>query len=412
MPTAGPPSKLAHLLARAKRIHLALARRTLPLRRYAARKVRIPPAPAGVNLIGYTGGAIGLGQAARAMAAAMTAADVPFAVSQLQGAGIPVQDAPGGASGEKTLRAYDTTLICSTADDTQAVQTRLPSRLFASRYVIGNWFWELPEFPNEWLTLFRLVDEIWAGSRFIQDAIAAKSPVPVVRIPPAIYLDPFPVLPRSHFDLPDNQFLFFHSCDAGGFLARKNPLGVVRAFKMAFERSDRRAALVIKLLNANLRPAEADAVRAEIGDRSNIHLIERLLTRAELNALLATSDCYASLHRAEGFGLLPAEAMSLGKPAILTNWSGNTDYMTPDNSVGIGYQLVRVGQDHGPYKADQWWAEPDLDEAAGWMRRLVSEPTLGIEIGGRGRQTIEAEFSPQVVGESIRSRLRYLRRLA
>ncbi len=102
--------------------------------------------------------------------------------------------------------------------------------------------------------------------------------------------------------------------------------------------------------------------------------------------------------------------MSLGKPAILTNWSGNTDYMTPDNSIGIGYEMVRVGRNHGPYTADQWWA---------WSRTLTKRQRTGCAPAGAdqpsawpgdreiaGDRTIEAEFSPQVVGERIRSRLR------
>ncbi len=152
-----------------------------------------------------------------------------------------------------------------------------------------------PSFHDAWLSLFPAWStEIWAGTRFIQDAIAAEvTSAGGCGVPPAIQLDPFVELPRTHFALPDDQFLFFIAADAGGFLARKNPLGVVRAFKRAFERPDHRTGLVIKLLNASLYPAESDAVRAEIGDRPDIHLIEHLLTRAELNALLATCDCYA-----------------------------------------------------------------------------------------------------------------------
>ncbi|MDR0267612.1 hypothetical protein [Paenibacillus sp.] len=55
-----------------------------------------------------------------------------------------------------------------------------------------------------------------------------------------------------------------------------------------------------------------------------------------------------------------AEAMYLGKPVIGTNWSGNTDFMDRDNSCVVDYSLIKVGEDYGPYKHHQLWAEPDM----------------------------------------------------
>src|ERR1044072_3551784 len=93
--------------------------------------------------------------------------------------------------------------------------------------------------------------------------------------------------------------------------------------------------------------------------------------------------------------------MSLGKPAIMTNWSGNTDYMTSDNCVAIDYQLVALGRDYGPYKAHQHWAEPDLEQAAHWMKKLVAEPELAKQIGLRGQPTDESPVSSDVDGKDI-----------
>ncbi len=89
-------------------------------------------------------------------------------------------------------------------------------------------------------------------------------------------------------------------------------------------------------------------------------------TRLETNDLMACADCYVSLHRAEGFGLGLAEAMYLGKPAIATNYSGNVDFMTPENSYLVEYRLRKVvAEDHiyNPYGATVYkpgflWADP------------------------------------------------------
>src|SRR5437870_972065 len=185
------------------------------------------------------------------------------------------------------------------------------------------------------------------------------------------------MLPGFDFGLPENSFLFLTVCDTRSVLERKNPLGAVKAFRTVFT-DDRRASLVIKMNTAHFQQAELDRVREEMSGCENIFLIDSVLTRAQMNALLKASDCVVSLHRAEGFGLVPAEAMSLGKPVIVTAWSGSADYIRPDNCAAIGYELVTLGKDYGPYKANQSWAEPDLDEAAQWMRRLVEEPELAL----------------------------------
>src|SRR5205807_7460447 len=201
-----------------------------------------------------------------------------------------------------------------------------------------------------------LVDEVWVPSRFVQDAVLLKSSVPIFHAPVPVCLGPTDKFSRTSFSLPERQFLFLWMGDMYSELARKNPLGVINAFKQAFPEENERAGLVLKINNADSIHADREAlasIKQEIAGYRNIYLMDRNMTRSEVDALLAASDCFISLHRSEGFGLGPAEAMSLGKPAILTNWSGNTDYMTPDNSIGIDYQLIPVDKQHGPYSPDQ-----------------------------------------------------------
>ena len=89
-------------------------------------------------------------------------------------------------------------------------------------------------------------------------------------------------------------------------------------------------------------------------------------------ALTAVCDVYVSLHRAEGFGLGMAEAMYFGKPVIATAYSGNMDFMTLANSCPVGYRMARIDLGdlrfnrltEAVYRPGEWWADPDLDEAA------------------------------------------------
>ena len=374
---------------------------------------RAANAQPGVNLIAYIRAEMGLGVVARGMAAALEAASVPFNIINVESGNYSQHTDYSWAHKEVSRSDYDTTIVFMNPDQSLHLRSQVPATLLGDRYVVAQWYWELPELPDEWLKDFQFVDEVWAGSQFISDAVSRKSPVPVVRIPPVVRLREEPGcdadLARSQLGLPENRFLFLAMFDTNSVLQRKNPLGVLRAFKAAFAGSDSSVGLVMKFNNPDYREPLLQSVREEVDGRKNVFVIDRVMSRPEVTSLIKVCDCFVSLHRSEGFGLGPAEAMSLGKPAIITNWSGNTDYMTADNCLPVDYELVQLGRDYGPYKAHQHWAEPDLAQAAQWMKRIALDADLATRTGFAAQQTISLKFSPTVVGELIQERLRQIR---
>jgi glycosyltransferase involved in cell wall biosynthesis len=130
------------------------------------------------------------------------------------------------------------------------------------------------------------------------------------------------------------------------------------------------------------------------------------LARPRAIALLALSDCFLSLHRSEGFGRGPAEAMLLGKPVIATDYSGTRDFATPETALLVDYRLVPVGAEEYPGAEGQVWAEVDLDHAASAMRRLVADPSLARRLGQAGRERIGRSYDPPAVGARYVERLR------
>ena len=366
-------------------------------------------APAGVNLVGYIRADMGLGTAARGMAAAFDSAGIPFNVINLEHGNYGSHTDHSWSHKEVADSGYDTTVVCVNPDNSFYLRTQVSPEVLGERYVIANWYWELPEMPDEWMREFEYADEVWAASTFIKDAMSRKAPAPVVRVPPVVVLSAGVKFSREQLNLPTNRFLFLAMFDTKSVLERKNPVGVLRAFKRAFASNDAHVGLVLKFNNPDYEQPVMRELRDELEDCENVFVIDRLLTRDELTSLIDACDCFVSLHRSEGFGLPPAEAMSLGKPAILTNWSGNVDYMTGDNCIAIDYELVKLDRDYGPYKAGQHWAEPDLDHAAHWMRRIVAEPELARSIGLKGQETIRTQFSPHAVGKIIKARLEEIR---
>ncbi len=377
------------------------------------RRARRHPGAPGVNLVAYIRAEMALGVVGRGMASAFESAGVPFNVINLEAGNYSLHTDRSWSHKEVRHSDYDTTIVCVNPDNTFYLRTQAPLNVLGNRYVIGNWYWELPELPDEWLKELEFTDEVWGASRFICEAVSRKTSAPVVYMPPVVSLAESAGLSRAQLGLPEDRYLFLAMFDTNSVLQRKNPLGVLRAFKTAFRTTDtdKSVALVMKFNNPDYRQPLLQSVREEIAGREDVCLIDRIMPRNEVTSLIEACDCFVSLHRSEGFGLGPAEAMSLGKPAIVTNWSGSVDYMTADNSIAIDYRLMKLGQDYGPYKADQTWAEPDVEQAAHWMKKIAHDPELGRRLGQRARETIKTQFSPRVVGALIRDRLEQIRKI-
>lgn len=372
-------------------------------------------APGGVSLLGYIRAETGMGEAARSSARALQAAGIPFDIVKLDTGTTSLERDVTWVEREVAAPAHGVLLAQVNADSMTRVLGSLPREFLRGRYVIAHWTWELPGFPDAWRGAFDCVDEVWVPSRFVQAAVSARSPVPVTRIPYCVA----PGLPasvqRDRFRLPEGRFLFLTMFDQMSYLPRKNPGAVLDAFERAFAGAPAGPGLVIKInrprgpLPADFHGAQVEALMARARALPNVHVIDAVLTRAEVNALVALCDCFVSLHRSEGFGLGGAEAFALGRPVIQTAWSGNVDYMPVGTPGAVACRLVPVGENVGPYSAEQTWAEPDLDDAARWMARLAAEPAYGAQLGAEGRDRIGKQFSPASVGARIATRLQAIR---
>jgi glycosyltransferase involved in cell wall biosynthesis len=264
-----------------------------------------------------------------------------------------------------------------------------------ARRIIGYWAWELPQLPADWQPSFRYVHEIWVPSEFTRAAIAAATdkPVHVVNHP----LPPMQVTPnmRGRLGLPADALVVLNVMHLGSAFARKNPLAAIAAFRRAFGDA-RDKVLVIKLIASGATAWAQRALDEAVAGAGNIRLIEGMLPEADMMGLTAASDIVISLHRSEGFGLVPAQAMALGKPVIATAWSGNLDFMSKRNSALVSYSLVPVVDPQGVFNVDgQMWADASIDDAAKWLRRLAENPDLRREMGAAAAADVKIQLSPE-----------------
>ena len=361
----------------------------------------------GANVIGYLHTESGLGEAARATVRALQAAGMPVAA-------VPLESDPGQRRGDRSCldlpagNPYWCNLIHLNPEPMPEVLGRLGEHRYFPRYNIGYWFWELEHFPPEWQGAFGYLDEVWVGSRFVQACVARAAPVPVTRVPLAVEVGEIGQAPEEVAAVPSGHFRFLFIFDYYSYAERKHPLGLLQAFQEAFAPGEP-AHLVLKATDSRRDPEYHRRLR-EAARPGQVTIIDRYLDRPALNALLAGADCYVSLHRSEGFGLTLAEAMYLGKPAIATAYSGNLDFMRPDNSYLVPYRLVEIDRDHGPYRQGWQWAEPDLAAAGGLMRQVYEQRAAAAAVAAAGARTVREQLSPAAVGKLIRARLEQVQR--
>ncbi|MBO9534579.1 MAG: glycosyltransferase family 4 protein [Solirubrobacteraceae bacterium] len=359
-----------------------------------------PPVP-GVNVIGQFRAESGIGEAARSVVAALDAVGMPVLPA------LPPETSPsrqGVAFDVVPLSkaTFPVTLSLLTAYETGPLVAAAPDHITRGQ-LVGLWWWEVEDLPDFMAEAFAHVDAVWAGTEHVQRALARSAgDTPVDRIRYAVRRPEPTGVDREALGLPTDGCLFLTLFGFYSAMARKNPQGTIAAFVRAFPRAEPGGPqLVVKVIDEDAHPAELAALEALIAPHPHVHLLTGYRDRSGIDDLLAAADVVVSLHRAEGFGYAPAEAMALGRTALATGYSGNLDYMNAENSVLVPAEVVPIGPEGAPYPAESRWAEPDLAAAADAMRQLAADPARRAALGAHAAADMAAGFTDRAAGESI-----------
>lgn len=361
----------------------------------------------GVNVLGHFRYPSGVGEAALATVHALRSSGVEVACRD-----VPVEGAADVSGTEKFAddETFDISILHLQPGplfDSSYERAELKPR--ADVYRIGVWYWELDTVPEEWLAQSRMLDEVWAPTKFIAEALAKVLPIPVVEMLPGVPRPYVEIASRAYFGLPEDHFTYLFMFDMRSTFERKNPIGLVRAFRRAFEPAEK-VTLAIKVSRGEHDPTAMAELRREAAG-ANVRIIERGMSRGESYGLIAACDGFASLHRSEGFGLCLAEAMYLGKPVIATGYSGNLDFMSRDFSLLVDFETVELEKDHLPYRKGRRWADPSISHAANSMRWVVDHPAESQAMAERGRAATERTLSMERAGRAMLERIEAIRRL-
>ncbi len=357
--------------------------------------------PAGINVLGYFESEKGVGEGARSNLRIIQATGLPYVANNWSDLDSRNMETFTGKFSDKN--PYSANLITVNAD--QMVNfARQQQAYLAGHYNIGYWAWELSDFPEQWATSFSYLDEVWTPSRFTCDAVSSSSPIPVKVVPHS--MDPSTSyelqVDRAEFQIEPDMFVFLFAFDFHSYMERKNPFGLIRAFKKAFgNRKD--VLLLLKGCHGDAHPDDLSALRTASVD-ANIRIVDRIFSRETTGRLMMAADCYISLHRSEGFGLTLAEAMMLGKPVIATGYSGNVDFMSDADSFLVPYRITKIAKTHGPYKAGYHWADPNLDSAADIMRHVEKNREAALAVGATASVNIRRLLHPSRIAASVRER--------
>jgi glycosyltransferase involved in cell wall biosynthesis len=377
------------------------------------------PVPAGpptvdVQMIGPFQKASGLGQAARLSAKIME--HTGYSVSSVDfGMDNP---APEGFSKVGALSEYKrarVNLIQLNAESIPLAFAYQPD-VFSGAYNIAYVYWELDSPALCHYLGMEMIDEIWVAAEYGVTIYQPKMDKPVVNV--GMCFEDVPDIDRDRardfvnrrFRLKGNEFVYLVAFDSFSFVQRKNPVAVLEAFRKAFpDREDVR--LIVKTQNRNSVSdppqvrlwRQVDAIMAQ--DR-RIRLMNETLSYDDLLLLKKGSDCYISLHKSEGWGFGMIEAMSLKVPVVVTGYSANMDFCTPETAWLVDYTITPlVPQDYIFVRKGQSWAEPDIDHAAKQLRAVYDNPAERVARAEAALRNVRENFSAEAISRRFKARL-------
>jgi glycosyltransferase involved in cell wall biosynthesis len=356
----------------------------------------------GINIAGYFHYRLGGGDVARSFAKILGRCHTPHSLISLPAGSHPLlPDSETRIFDLHWMRKpyFETTLIFANGNYMNDVFLACPE-IARSRRRAGVWWWEFEDGMDDSVPAFDYIDEVVVFSNFVEKAVLKILPKgkTLTRLPYPFYPDCRVRTDRirvlGKYGIEPDQFVFYFNFDFASSMRRKNPEGILVAFEKAFSLADR-IHLVIKSTNHQWFPRETRDFQSILSRhplKASITWIPEALCHDEHYGLLGAINCYVSLHRGEGLGLGMLESMYLGKPVIATNYGGNVEFTKPHNSMLVDYSLQPCDDDYIVYRHVTRWAEPNIDQAAHYMRALYENPKKGKILGSQARQDIQLQF--------------------
>ena len=275
---------------------------------------------------------------------------------------------------------------------------------------------ETDRLPPDWVRACNQMEAVWVPSEFNRQTFtsAGVEPGRLAVLPGCLdaprYQEPGEPTDLSREIAADPRFTFLTVFD---WTRHKGWDVLLRGFLEAFEGKEN-VALVLKVWSTLGYPPEvlqeqaAAFVRETLGHDlladPRIRFVFTRFTQAELIALYKACDAFVLPSRGEGWGRPYMEALACGLPVLGTNWSGNTAFMTPENSALLDCEVVpvpEIGWREIPTYKGHRWAEPNAVQLVAQLRGMVEEPGEARARAAQGQEEILARYDRRVVGRQL-----------
>lgn len=275
----------------------------------------------------------------------------------------------------------------------------------AQKHITAFWAWETPRAPDDWRRGLSFAHEIAAPSQFVARAIAPLAPERRIIVAPyPVALDPdLPTLPpRTRPVSETDPFTVVSSLNVASGFERKNPTALVRAFRTAFQgRRDRRLRLLVS--NVERHPPARGLLEDARGGDDTVEITYATFDRAGYWTWHGRPDMFASLHRAEGFGLGLAESMLMGVATLATDWSANAEWIDAETGYPVACRQVPIADSQRKYEPvpSVTWADPDEADAVRQFRTAADDDVTRLHRVAAAQikaRKIFSTFAPEDVG--------------
>ena len=268
----------------------------------------------------------------------------------------------------------------------------MPEQVFedAQSHTVNYTMFESDRIPSHWVEKARKLDLTIVPTESCRLAwLASGVPAQKLRVVPlGVDITRFkPGLPRMNLATSDGKNVNDFSVrflNVAEVIARKNHIGLLRAWLSATNRSDD-AVLILKpgfyMPNAHHRLAQKiQELEQEAGktlqQAAHIFWISGTLPDSYIPSLYATATHYVSASFGEGFDLPMLESASSGLQLIAPRHSAYLDYLNDDIAHLIGAMERPASQPEHPgldklFLGSNWW-EPDIEQLTDTIRRIIS----------------------------------------
>jgi glycosyltransferase involved in cell wall biosynthesis len=233
---------------------------------------------------------------------------------------------------------------------------------------IGFTMHEVDRLPASWVEQANQMDELWTPSHWGAQVFAESG---VTR---PIYLVPLGIDPERFHPGPPRQHMREHTLFLSVFEwgTRKGWDVLLRAYRAAFRPTDA-VLLVLKIdhRTPGTNPAREIATLLPHPAPPVALLYNQPFSATRMAELYRSADCFVLPTRGEGWGMPALEAMACGVPAIVTDWSAPTEFVTGANGYPLPVNDLVPADAANRYYQGARWAEPDRDALVEFLRRAA-----------------------------------------